>query len=59
MIKISKEEAMELQKRGFKFAGWNTGSKGVIHRTNTHHRHYLMTESEKALDALIEIRKDY
>ena len=57
MMKITKEEAMELINQGFQFADWKTGSNGVLHRTHAHHTTYYMTESVKALDALIEIRE--
>lgn len=56
MMKITREEAMELNKKGFQFASY--GVNGVIHRTNTHHRTYYLTESNKALDALIELREE-
>lgn len=54
MLKISKDEAMELMNRGFKFS--DKRNNGVLHRTNSHHRTYYMTETIKAIDALIEIR---
>ena len=59
MLRIKKEEAMALNKKGFKFANYKTGSEGVLHRTTAHHKSYYLTETPKALDALIEIRKDY
>ena len=57
MMKISKEEAMELMSQGFQFADVHTGSNGVLHRTHSHHKTYYMTESIKALDALVLIRE--
>ena len=63
MLKIKKEEAQALEKMGFgytssDFSGAGS-SKNVIFVTKGHHRHYYLTESAKALDALIEIRQDY
>lgn len=57
MMKITKDEAMELMRKGFQFADRYTGSNGVLHRTHAHHTTYYMTESIKAIDALIEIRE--
>ena len=55
MYKISREEVTELKKRGFKYA--NEDEHGVIHKTNAHYTSYYITETPKALDALIEIRE--
>ena len=59
MIRIKKEEALALNKMGFKFANSKTGSEGVLHKTTGHHTSYYLTESSKALDALIKYRNDY
>lgn len=55
MLRISKEEAKELHKQGFKYAGED--SRGVIHVTHSHHASHYLTETDKALDALILIRE--
>lgn len=56
MIKISNEEAKKLHEQGFKYAG--ESDHGVIHVTHAHHTSHYLTETDKALDALIEIREN-
>ena len=55
MIRISKEEAKELHEQGFKYA--SESPNGVIHKTHSHYISYYLTETDKALDALILIRE--
>lgn len=55
MIRISKEEAKELHEQGFKYA--SESPNGVIHKTHSHYVSYYLTETDKALDALILIRE--
>lgn len=57
MLRISKEEAKELYERGFKYA--NESAHGVIHKTHAHYTSYYLTETDKALDALILIREKF
>lgn len=52
MIKISKQEATELEKLGHKF-----GTDGKLHHTYTKHKTYYLTESEQALTDLEAIRE--
>lgn len=57
MLRISKQEARELNKQGFKYA--SETPNGVIHKTHSHHASYYLKETDKALDALIEIREKF
>ena len=57
MLKISKEEAKELYRQGFKYA--SESDHGVIHKTHSHHTTYYLTETDKALDVLILIREKF
>lgn len=50
MINITKDEAMYLEKQGFR---WHDH----IHSTKTRHRKYYATESQKVLNAIAEYRQ--
>lgn len=52
IVRITKQEAVELQKLGYKF-----GSEGTLHHTYTKHKRYFLTESKRALYDLEKIRK--
>lgn len=51
MIKISSEEAKELNKMGVKY-----GENGISH-TYGHHKSYFLCESKKNLNLLNELRQ--
>lgn len=57
MLRITKEEAKELKNQGFKYA--SESIHGVIHKTHAHYTSYYLTETDKALDALILIRERF
>ena len=52
IVKISKQESVELQKLGYKF-----GNEGAIHKSKSRYPKYYLTESERALFDLEKIRK--
>ena len=54
IVKITKQECIELQKLGHKF-----GSEGTLHHTWTKHHKYYLTESRKAMADLDKIRKSH
>ena len=54
IVKITKQECIELQKLGYKF-----GSEGTLHHTWTKHHKYYLTESRKAMADLDKIRKSH
>ena len=57
MLRITKDEARQLRNQGFKYASEST--HGPIHVTHSHHTSYYLTETDKALDALILIREKF
>lgn len=52
IILITQKECIELQKLGHKF-----GNDGTLHHTYTKHKTYYLTESKKAMNDLMQIRK--
>lgn len=55
MIRISRNEAMKLNKMGFQFADGT--NNGVLHKTHSNKISYYLTENEKVLKAYRNLHK--